>query len=241
MATYTLSPQPGVIFLDDNGAIVPGGLVWTYEAGTSTPADTYQTSGGTLHSNPIELDGDGLPPGGSIYLEPGRSYKYLFEEPATPPAHGATIRTWDNIAAVPFSTTNQDVTGTAGETFADGDCAYIADGSGSTMAGQFYKADADNAYSSLTPIIAFAIGAITLGDQGVFRTGGKVDLAGPLTPGATYYVSATAGLITSSPPTNTARVVGQAESATSLVIGANPPPVFQGDRAQIVIGAEEFV
>lgn len=233
MATYTLSPAFIQAPLDNSGHIVPGGFIWTYEAGLSTLADTYQTSSGTLHTNPIELDAYGRVPGG-LYLAPGLSYKFVFQD-----ENGVTLKTQDNIQATPLSASNQEVLGTVGETFIEGDCGYLSDGSGGLIAGEWYKADADNVYSSLTPEIGFAVAGITSGDRGVFRLAGQITLAGPLTPGAIYYVSTTAGLLTATPP-STARIVGQAESATSLIIGTNPAPYIQGDRAQLILGSQVF-
>lgn len=48
---------------DDTGAPLAGGKVYFYEAGTSTPKDTYTDSGaGTANSNPVILDAYGSAP-----------------------------------------------------------------------------------------------------------------------------------------------------------------------------------
>lgn len=220
MATYTLAPVPGQVFLDDDGQIIPGGLIWTYDAGTMDLAATYTTPDGIAHTNPIQLDGFGRVPS-EIYLPPGTTQKWILETAATPPAHGVTLRTYPTVAAVPISASNQDVVGTAGETLMAGQVAYISDGSGSLNAGQWYRADADFIYAAVTPEVGFVVDAIASGDVGTFRKGGSIEVSGPLTPGASYFVSATAGAITASAPTN-ARYVGQAASATTLNISANP-------------------
>lgn len=96
MATATLSPSPGFLgFVDINGEIVPGGLVYTYLAGTTTPATTYSDATISVpneNSNPVVIDADGRC---VIYLVPGMSYKYVFRD-----ADGGLIWSRDNIAAV---------------------------------------------------------------------------------------------------------------------------------------------
>ncbi len=73
MATYTVSPVFREQFFDANGAPLAGGFLYFYAAGTSTPLDTFQTSSGTLNTNPIQLDGSGYTPHG-IFLS-AASYK----------------------------------------------------------------------------------------------------------------------------------------------------------------------
>lgn len=47
-------------FFDDDGHPLAGGLVYTYEAGTSTPQATYTDSDlSVANENPIELDAAG--------------------------------------------------------------------------------------------------------------------------------------------------------------------------------------
>lgn len=50
-------------FLDDNGDPLAGGLLYSYEAGTSTPKATYKDlAGSEANTNPIVLDSAGRPP-----------------------------------------------------------------------------------------------------------------------------------------------------------------------------------
>lgn len=95
--TYTLAPSGYFTVQDLNGKPISGACVWTYTAGTSTPVATYTTSAGIANSNPIQADSAGR---FVAYLAPGSSYKFVYEGACTPPAHGTTIRTQDNIAAV---------------------------------------------------------------------------------------------------------------------------------------------
>jgi hypothetical protein len=66
LATYaqvpvSLMPVVRQQFFGSNGLPLAGGLVYTYVAGTSTPAPTYLDSTGTgLNTNPVMLDGGGF-------------------------------------------------------------------------------------------------------------------------------------------------------------------------------------
>ena len=44
--TAYISPPPNFQFVDTNGDPLVGGLLYTYEAGTSTPVTTYTSSTG---------------------------------------------------------------------------------------------------------------------------------------------------------------------------------------------------
>jgi len=60
MATTSLSPTPKLQFFDANGAPLAGGLLYTYQAGTTTPLVTYTDSTGvSANTNPIVLDSRG--------------------------------------------------------------------------------------------------------------------------------------------------------------------------------------
>ena len=57
----SLMPIPRQQFLSASGQPLAGGLVYTYVAGTSTPAPTYLDYTGTsLNTNPITLDAGGF-------------------------------------------------------------------------------------------------------------------------------------------------------------------------------------
>lgn len=221
MANLTLAPNPWFTGFDDDGNIVPGGLLFTYAAGSSTKKNTYtDVLGQVANTNPIVLDDAGRVPSG-LFLLPS-SYKFVLApandtDPPTNP-----IRTQDNIGAVPTTDIDNDVTGTAGQTMTAGQAAYLSDGSGALTAGRWYLADADNTYSSTGPEVAFVVSDVVAGATGTFRLSGRVTGLSGLTPGANYYVSATAGDITATAPLN-GRFVGQADSITSLIATPNPP------------------
>lgn len=228
----TLAPNPWFTGFDDEGNIVPGGLLFTYAAGTSTKKNTYTDVGGLVaNTNPIELDDAGRVPSG-LFLLPS-SYKFVLApandtDPPTNP-----IRTQDNIGAVPTTDIDNDVTGTAGEAMTAGDCAYLSDGSGGLIAGRWYKADADNSYSSTLPIIGFVVTNVALGATTTIRLSGRVTGLLALTAGANYFVSATAGGITDTSPGNS-RFVGQADTISSIIVTPNPIAASVSDGNNIL-------
>ena len=78
MAVF-LSPVGGAAaqFFTNNGVILSGGKLYTYAAGTTTPAATFtSSSGNTNHTNPIILDSAGRVPGGEIWLN-APPYKFF--------------------------------------------------------------------------------------------------------------------------------------------------------------------
>jgi hypothetical protein len=67
-------------------------LIYTYQAGSSTPLVTYTTNGGTIaNANPIVLDAAGRVPQ-EIWLLTGFSYKFVLQN-----ADAVLIQTLDNI------------------------------------------------------------------------------------------------------------------------------------------------
>jgi hypothetical protein len=93
MASVLLSPFGiGQQFFDDNGVPLAGGLIYTYQAGSSTPLVTYTTNAGTIaNANPIVLDASGRVPQ-EIWLLTGFSYKFVLQT-----ANAVLIQTLDNI------------------------------------------------------------------------------------------------------------------------------------------------
>jgi hypothetical protein len=93
MASVLLSPYGlGQQFFDDNGVPLAGGLIYTYQAGSSTPLVTYTDNGGNVaNPNPIVLDAAGRLPQ-QIWLLLGFSYKFVLQN-----SSGVLIQTLDNI------------------------------------------------------------------------------------------------------------------------------------------------
>jgi len=93
MASVLLSPYGnGQQFFDDNGVPLAGGLIYTYQAGSSTPLVTYTTNAGTIaNANPIVLDASGRTPQ-QLWLLTGFSYKFVLQN-----SDAVLIQTLDNI------------------------------------------------------------------------------------------------------------------------------------------------
>jgi hypothetical protein len=217
--TYTLAPAPYQTFLSNAGVIVNNGCIWTYLAGTTTNATTYSDTAGTPNLDPIRSDAAGR---FTAYLVVGTNYKFVYESTCTPPStHGTVVRTQDNILAIPGASATVDISGTAGEALTLGQCAYLSDGSGGKTVGLWYKCDAANTYSSIAPEIGLVVNSIAIGNVGLLRQQGGVSGLSSLSVGAKYFLG-TAGALTTTAPTF-ARLVGQADTATSLVVSANPP------------------
>jgi len=93
MASVLLSPVGnGQQFFDNNGVPLAGGLIYTYQAGSSTLLTTYTTvNGNVANANPIVLDASGRPTN-EIWMQTGYSYKFIIQT-----SSGSTLQTLDNL------------------------------------------------------------------------------------------------------------------------------------------------
>ncbi len=84
----------GAQFFDNNGNLLSGGKIYTYEAGSTTPLATYtSSSGNTAHTNPIVLDAAGrVPAGGEIWNDYSKLYKFVLKTSAD-----VTLTMYDNV------------------------------------------------------------------------------------------------------------------------------------------------
>lgn len=92
-----LSPLAGAgwQFFSDAGVPLTGGKLYTYAAGTSTPAATYTSNSGlTANSNPIIFDAAGRL-ASEIWLTENVSYKFVLKTSVD-----VTVGTYDNIAGI---------------------------------------------------------------------------------------------------------------------------------------------
>ena len=108
-----LSPLGGAgwQFFDNSGVPLAGGLLYSYEAGTTTPAPTYTTSAGTIaHTNPIVLDAAGRPPS-EIWLDGAFQYKLVLKTSTS-----VLLWTMDNLTGLPAAGQQDYQTATAGQT-----------------------------------------------------------------------------------------------------------------------------
>ena len=110
MASVLLSPVGnGQQFFDNNGVPLSGGLIYTYQAGSSTPLTTYTTNNGTVpNTNPIILDAAGRTPN-EIWLQTGYSYKFVLQT-----STGVTLQTLDNLYPILQNASTTASTFTAG-------------------------------------------------------------------------------------------------------------------------------
>ena len=225
----TLTPTPFQTVLDDTGVASPGALIYTYTAGTTTAAATYTTSAlSVANANPIVADSAGR---FVAYLAAGANMKLVYKTAA-----GATIRTQDNVLSVPGSAVNLDIQGTVAVAVTAGQVCYLSSGAEATplTPGLWYLTDADFAASSTTcQSIGMAVSAIPINTAGTIRLAGLADTAAAVVVGSTYYVSATAGAITTTAPA-LARVVGVADTTSTLILAATaavsstlPNPIAQ--------------
>jgi hypothetical protein len=92
--TLSLFAGAGAQFFDNNGDVLSGGKLYTYQAGTTTPLATYTTNAeSAFHTNPIILDSAGrVPSGGEIWLQLGVGYKFVLRT-----STDVLIATYDNI------------------------------------------------------------------------------------------------------------------------------------------------
>jgi hypothetical protein len=114
MAVF-LSPVGGVAaqFFTNSGAVLTGGKLYTYAAGTTTPLASYTTSAGsTARTNPIILDSAGrVPDGGEIWITSAQ-YKFVLKD-----SNDVLIATYDNISGIGAASYQvQNFTGTGSQT-----------------------------------------------------------------------------------------------------------------------------
>src|SRR5689334_19204164 len=121
------------------------------------------------------------------------------------------------IIPSPSIPANTDIIGMASQNLAAGECVYLS-------ATGWALARADQGPTGYTAkALGFAAEAITTNNSGGIRTRGKVTGLSGLTAGTPYYISsAVSGGITATIPANP-RLVGVADSTTSLVIVPSAP------------------
>ena len=100
-------------FFDANGVPLSGGKIYSYQAGTTTPAPTYTSNtGNTAHANPIILNSSGRIATGEIWQPAGTNYKYVLET-----STGVLIGSFDNVGTiVSGEATIANFTGTGSQT-----------------------------------------------------------------------------------------------------------------------------
>jgi len=116
--TVNLSSLAGAAaqFFDDNGVILSGGLIYTYVAGTTTPATTYTSLTGLVaQPNPIVLNAAGRVPTGEIWLNDDSTYKFIVKT-----SLGVQIGSYDNVPGInDFPPIYADLSNTSNPTLGD--------------------------------------------------------------------------------------------------------------------------
>ena len=110
-----LSPVGGVAaqFFTNTGAVLTGGKLYTYAAGTTTPQVSYTTNAGNVaRTNPIVLDAAGrVGDGGEIWIT-SAPYKFVLKD-----SNDVLIATYDNISGIGAASYQiQNFTGTGSQT-----------------------------------------------------------------------------------------------------------------------------
>lgn len=119
-----LSPVGGAAaqFFDNSGQVLTGGKLYTYLAGTTTPATTYTTNAGNVNNtNPIILDAAGrVPSSGQIWLTAGVNYKFVLKT-------STDVQLWsvDGLSGIASSGQEGSVTATQGQTIVNVPFTYL--------------------------------------------------------------------------------------------------------------------
>jgi hypothetical protein len=160
MPSVLLSPVGnGQQFFDNNGIPNAGGLIYTYQAGSSTLLTTYTTVNGTIaNTNPIVLDAYGRTPS-EIWMQTGYSYKFVIQTSAT-----VTLQTLDNLYPILQSAPAVSATFTAG-------MIIIWSGSLGSIPGGWVLCDGTNSTPDLRNRFVIAAGDT----YAVGATGGSAD------------------------------------------------------------------
>jgi len=98
MAVVYLSPVGGVAaqFFTNTGAVLTGGKLYTYAAGTTTPLPSYTTGAGNVaRTNPVVLDAAGRVPGGGEIWITSAAYKFVLTD-----STDVLIATYDNVYGI---------------------------------------------------------------------------------------------------------------------------------------------
>lgn len=158
--SVNLSPiGNGQQFFDNNGVPLNGGLLYVYQAGSSTPLATYTDINGTIaNSNPIVLDASGRS-ATEIWLTYGYFYKFVLKD-----STGVTLGTYDNIYGI------VGVQTAVGTTIPTGMISLWYGSIGSVPAG-WYLCDGTNGTPDLRN--RFVVGAGST--YSVSQTGGSTD------------------------------------------------------------------
>ena len=156
-----LSPLGGAgwQFFDNSGVPLAGGLLYSYEAGTTTPAPTYTTIAGNIaNTNPIVLDASGRPPN-EIWLEGGIQYKLVLKT-----STGVLLWTMDNLSGLPSAGSQDYQTATAGQTVFNVGFTYTVGNNSLNVLVNGSKQIVTLNYTETSPTVVTFVDGLNVGD-----------------------------------------------------------------------------
>ena len=152
----------GFQFFTTTGLPLNAGLLYTYQAGSSTPLATFSDNGGTIaNTNPIVLGTDGRPQS-EIWLTYGYNYKFVLAD-----SSNNVIQTYDNLYGIIGT---QSSGGGGGTTIPSGLIAIWSGATGAIPSG-WLLCDGTNGTPDLRN--SFVLGAGN--SYSVGQTGGSTD------------------------------------------------------------------
>jgi hypothetical protein len=166
----------GAQFFDANGVPLTGGLIYTYLAGTTTPAVTYTSKLGTSNNtNPIVLDAAGRTPA-EIWMTGGVLYKFVLKSSTF-----VQIGSYDDIPAINDITTVNNLITVAGTNTLTGLATPTLIG---YVAGAQYSFIAQNNNTG-----AVTLDIDTLGAKSITKAGSIALVANDIVAGALYQIA----------------------------------------------------
>lgn len=192
--TSAISVDPVQHFTDGNGALLSGGKLFTYAAGTTTKQATYTDStAGTTNTNPVILNSRGE---ANVWFDQSKAYKLVLA-PSTdtdPPAN--PIWTVDNLSALSATNILSQIT-TFTSQIQSQSVNYAAD-SGSANAYVVTLSPVPSSLSTGFPVRfkagntntgASTLNVNALGAVAIHRQDGSALQAGDITAGQMVYTS----------------------------------------------------
>jgi hypothetical protein len=149
-----------------------------------------------------------------VFLSPGQVVDVEYRD-----QNGALLKTVPGVQAVPAASGNVDQTGVLGEVVPALQVVYLSDGSGGKTAGRWWLGGPGQIASVST--IGMTITGGAAGATVTIRLAGNIAGLSGLVVGGKYFLSNTPGALSLTPAVNF-RVLGQADSTTSLTLFANP-------------------
>lgn len=221
----------GAQFFDNNGVPLAGGLIYTYLAGTNTPAATYTSSTGLIaHSNPIVLDAAGRIATGEVWLTSGVDYKFLVKTSV-----GVQLGSYDNIPSInDFTLIYAALANTTDPTLGDALVGFRQSNSSGNLSGAVGKTVHQKLQESVSVKDFGAVGDGTTDDTAAI-VAALVAVNSILFPPGTYKITANITVGAGKSLTFDSGAMITATSAFNLVL--NNTSVLIADRYKIFSGS----